>query len=176
MASGSNLGRGTEVLRPFESRGRSPGNIRPLSLLTLPEEITMSQASRAYPEPGTFKGADDEIYTVKPLSINGMVKIEEQYGFESIEEAFDTKRLELHKPKKLRWMLCTILQEAHEEMTEEKAGKIINVANLREAQAAVVWAFTAAVPTSGDEEEEESSADPSGKEKERVEAEAPGDT
>ena len=40
-------------------------------------------------------------------------------------------------------------------MTEEKAGEIVNVQNLADAQAAVVWSFTAVLPTEAPEDEEE---------------------
>jgi len=162
----------------FLDGGRSPG-LRPPSFLwfttgrqcdSMPEEDAMgSKASRTYPEPGTFLGADGETYSVRPLSINGLIKIEEHYGFESIEEAFETKKLELHKPKKLRWMLCTILQEAHPDMTEEKAGEIITVGNLAEAQAAVIWSFTAGLPLEEPEEEAEDPRDPPGRNSEAPE-------
>ena len=118
----------------------------------------MSKASKAHPEPGTFTGADGQTYRVRPLSLNGLIKIEERYGFDSIEEAFDVTKLELHKPRNLRFLLATVLQEAHPDLTEEQTGSIITVAALPEASTAVVWALAAGLPEGKEEPTEEAKA------------------
>lgn len=115
----------------------------------------MSDASEAYPAPETFVGVDGKTYEIRPLSINGMIKIEERYELESIEEAFQIGRLELQKPKNLRFLLWVIISEAHPDLKEDQAGSIVNVANLAAAQAAIVSAFTRGLPKGEVESEEE---------------------
>jgi hypothetical protein len=132
----------------------------------VPEVKRMSEASKAYPSPSSFVGSDGETYVIKPLSINGLVKIEEFYGFESVQEAFELRQLELRKAINLRFMLATVLQETYPDMTEEQAGNIVTLKNLNEAQMAIVWAFTQGLPGDEDEDadgegDEETPADPS---------------
>lgn len=119
----------------------------------------MSEASKAYPREATFTAADGKTYAVRPLTLDGLIAIEERYKLDSIEDAFNTERLQLMKAANLRFLLWTVLKAAHPDLTEEETGRIIDVQNLPAARTAVVMAFTGGLPEP-DQKEAAPPADP----------------
>jgi len=119
----------------------------------------MSEAAETYPEPETFTGADGKTYRVKPLTLNSLMLIERRYDVESIDDLFDTKKLQLNKLTNLRFLLWICLRQAQPNLSEEETGDIIDVGNLPAARDAVVAAFTHGLPQKP-AQEAEPSADP----------------
>ena len=120
----------------------------------------MSEASKAYPREATFTAADGKTYTVRPLTLDGLIAIEERFTLESIEQAFDTERLQLHKSVNLRFLLWIVLRAAHPDLTEEQTGRIIDVQILPAARTAVVQAFTGGLPDADEKREAATPEDP----------------
>ena len=106
----------------------------------------MSEAAETYPEPATFTGADGKTYRVQPLNLNSLIAIEKRYDVESIDDLFDTEKLQLGKLGNLRFLLWTCLRQAQRNLTEDETGDIIDVGNLPAARDAVVAAFTGGQP------------------------------
>ena len=119
----------------------------------------MSEASETYPEPATFTGADGQTYHVKPITLNGLIALEDRYKAESIQDLFDPAKLQLGKLGNLRFLLWTVLKPSHPDLTEEKTGNVIDIFTLQAARDAVAAAFKAGLPQK-EEEEAEPPADP----------------